>query len=105
MPFRKTLYVVGEMEQCSDCCSDVDCDARRSWVETRSVAIEGEPLGHCRFGWQGRTGANGTCARWVQGACGCLAPSFGRERGTSVQADLEEWSATRCRGDSQRSLV
>jgi hypothetical protein len=32
MPFRQTLCVVGEMEQCLDCYSDVDCDARRSWV-------------------------------------------------------------------------
>src|SRR5271165_6650755 len=48
-----------------------------SGFETGSDAIEGEPLGHCRFGWQGRTATNGTCAGLVQGACGCLAPPFG----------------------------
>jgi site-specific recombinase XerD len=29
---KSTIYAAGEMEQCSDCCWDVDCDARKSWV-------------------------------------------------------------------------
>lgn len=29
---RRTAYEVGEMEQCLDCCWDVVCDARKSWV-------------------------------------------------------------------------
>jgi hypothetical protein len=51
--------------------------AARMWIATLgsrgfatgSVSIEGEPLGHCRFGWQGRTIANRTRADMVQGAC------------------------------------
>ena len=35
--------------------------------EVGSTSIEGGPLGHCRFGWQGRTATNGTCAGLVQG--------------------------------------
>src|SRR6266853_3821791 len=73
--------------------------------ETGSTAIEGEPLGHCRFGGQGWPDSNGPGAELVQGACRCLAPPFRLERGESVQTGFEEWSATRCWGDSQRSLV
>jgi len=40
-----------------------------------------------------------------QGACGCLAPPFGCERGESVQTGFEEWCATRCWRDSQRGPV
>src|ERR1700686_5304011 len=74
-------------------------------VETGSVAIEGEPLGYCRSGGQGRTDANGACAELVQGAYGRLAPPFESERRESVQTGFEERSATRWWSDSQRSLV
>lgn len=52
----------------------------RSFLESLSLSAatinlhEGEPLGHRRFGWQGRTATNGTSAGVVQGAFGCLAP-------------------------------
>jgi hypothetical protein len=84
------------------------CGLRRSEVvglRLDQLQLEGEPLGHCRFGGQGRTDSNGACAELVQGTCRCLAPPFGRERWESVQTGFEEWSATRCWGDSQRSLV
>jgi hypothetical protein len=68
MLFRKTLCKVEETEQCSDCCSDVDCDARKSRVETGTVAVEGEPLDHSRFVGQGPTDTNGACSGLVQGA-------------------------------------
>src|SRR5258708_6451561 len=73
--------------------------------ETGSAAIEGEPLGYCRFGGQGRTRTNRACPSLVQAAGGCLAPPFERERRQSVQTGFEEWSAPRCWRDSQRSLV
>jgi hypothetical protein len=78
---------------------------RSRGFETGSVAIELEPLGHSRFGGQGRTDTNRACADLVQGACRCLASPFRREGGESVQAGLEEWSATRWWSDSERSLV
>ena len=55
------------------------CGLRRSEVvglRLDQLQLEGEPLGHCRFGWQGRTATNRTCAGLVQGTCGCLAPPF-----------------------------
>ena len=73
--------------------------------ETGSVAIEGEPLGYCRSGGQGRTDTNGACAELVQRAYGRLAPPFESERRESVQTGFEERSATRWWSDSQRSLV
>jgi hypothetical protein len=84
------------------------CGLRRSEVvglRLDQLQFEGEPLGHCRFGGQGRTDSNGACAQLVQGARRCLAPPFGRERGESVQTGFEEWSAAGCCGDRQRSLV
>jgi integrase len=67
MLFRKTLCKVEETEQCSDCCSDVDCDARKSWVETGSVAIEGWPLGHCRWGGKGGRIRTVPVPNWCKG--------------------------------------
>jgi integrase len=79
MLLRKTLCE--ETEQCSDCGSMWIATLGSRGLETRSVAIEGEPLGHSRFGGQGRTDTNRACAELVQGACRCLAPRFGVSEG------------------------
>jgi hypothetical protein len=63
--------------------------------EPRAVAIEGGSLGHCQFGRERKTATNGTCTVVEQGASQCLAPTFGSERGKSIQESVEGGNATR----------